>query len=901
MRLIRRIFLLLCLVAACGAVWAAVHARREGFSQSWRNAIASEFESRGYHVEIGKLTLGAFRGLVAEDVRFFQDATRRQEVAYIDDVFLDVDLSRIFDRKRISVNTLDVQEASLSLPLDPTKPNGRRLRVTELSGRIVITESVIEIVKAEASVAGVEVVLKGSLLRPPLEGEGARARKQAQDEASLAERRRQLLGFLREFETFEFTGTRPRAEIEFRGDLEELAMMTARARVSVPAFSKQGQPYRVESLEAALRYDGRESRAEIESLQIRDEKGALDLTGQWSQPGNRLDFSVESTADVAGLATFFWSERKELGEVVFFTPPTIEASGWIDLNALGGSGFPGEIIGEVRAERFVTRGTVFAGASCGFSAEGGRFYLRNLRLDHKTGVAFLNLKHEPGAGDEAVQYQTEIKLDPLVFRPFLNEKGRKFIDAWNFGEKSSIYIAAAGQGPGWDFATWKNRGVIDLRHFRLNGVDFLELETDYESDGATQWFRNATLVREEGRIVAEVAQNDRNEKRWEVKGVVSTVDPVEGARAFNAKLAKALERYRHDRPPTIRLSGVLDGRRQEEVGDEPRRNELKISFSGGGNAEYEFLGETLTLTDPVGELDVSGSRVHLSSLTGGVFGGRIALDFDAKNVRVPGSPFAMRVKIEDVPLERVTRHYGESDAVTGAVDTEFQIVGNTGQVTSFQGEGLARISEGYLFAIPVLGPLSRLISAGRNGNGATGSRNNVVTEASAHFRIEKGVLVSDDIEALATGLRVKAAGTVSLVDQSVDLEAVVNTRGALSSTVLTPVSELLTYSCTGTVREPVWKPKHISNLGKVPATLISELTNIPVEGLKKLGQLGQGLLAIPERAVGAAVEGLTPAEGAPPRARRFPWAGSNAGTAPEPGPPPRKLFPSLRQRTDEAR
>ena len=168
MRLIRRLFLLSCLVATFGLVWAAVYARKEGFTKSWRDAIEREFAQRGYYVDIGKLTLGAFRGLVAEDVRFFQDETRSQEFAVIDDVYLDVDLSRVFSEKQISVNTLDVQEASLSLPLDPTKPDGRRLRVTGLSGRVVITESVIEVVKAEASIVGMDLSIKCTLVRPPL-------------------------------------------------------------------------------------------------------------------------------------------------------------------------------------------------------------------------------------------------------------------------------------------------------------------------------------------------------------------------------------------------------------------------------------------------------------------------------------------------------------------------------------------------------------------------------------------------------------------------------------------------------------------------------------------------------------------------------------------------------------
>ena len=48
--------------------------------------------------------MGAFRGLVAENVRFYQGPERKEETAFIDDVFLDVDLSDIFKRKH---NTSD--------------------------------------------------------------------------------------------------------------------------------------------------------------------------------------------------------------------------------------------------------------------------------------------------------------------------------------------------------------------------------------------------------------------------------------------------------------------------------------------------------------------------------------------------------------------------------------------------------------------------------------------------------------------------------------------------------------------------------------------------------------------------------------------------------------------------
>lgn len=836
MRIIRRLFLFVCIFATCLIVWGAVYARKQGFTNSWRDAIEREFSKRGYYVDIGKLTLGAFRGLVAEDVRLFQDVERSQEIAFLDDVYLDVDLSKILN-KQIDVKTLDVQDASLSLPLEPGKADGERLTVTGLSGRVVITESVIEVLKAEAEIAGWDVFLKGSLLRDMVDQEEVKD-EDGDEDGSIAERQKQILQVLKELGKFEYEDQRPELDLEFRTEISDLSSATASLRVKTGEVRKRGETYKIEALEAKIEYDGLKKSAEIEELALEDTKGTMALDGVWENASNRLVFRMDSTADLAGLAGWF-VEDKALGEIVFFTPPTIAASGFVDFGMKREGDtfqFPGEVIGDFRTGRFVTRGTVFAGLDFGFSLSGEKIYLRDLRLDHKTGVAFLNLKYEPGSEDETLRYQTEIKLDPLVFRPFFDERGRKFIDAWNFGEESTVYIAAVGQGSAWNPSSWANKGVIDLRHFRLNGVDFEEMEADFESDGSLQWFRDVKLIRNEGSITAELAHCDTKTKQWEVKGVVSTVDHVEGARAFSPKLAKAMNSYRYSSPPTVRLHGMLDARRAEEVGNAPRKNKISLTVSGGGTASYDFLGKALQLSNPIGAISIDGSRVHVTEMTGGLFGGSIRLEYDSKNVRSSSKPFDATIQISDMPLEAITKHFNDTDSVKGTLDTTFSLTGNAPSPSSFNGSGSGTISNGNIFAVPVLGPLTRVI-AGRNNS--RGEGNNIVREASASFRITNGVLRTDDLEALAKGLRIRSAGTVSLVDKSVDLEAVVNTRDNLSSTILTPVSELLTYSCSGTISEPVWKPKHISGIAQVPAQVISEMTNIPIEGLKKIGKFGQ--------------------------------------------------------------
>ncbi len=825
MRIIRRLFLTLSILAACLIVWGAVYARKQGFTRSWRDAIEVEFEKRGYYVEIGKLTLGAFRGLVAEDVKLYEDREREQEVAFLDDVYLDVDLSNILNKK-ILVKTLDVQDASLSLPIDPGDPSGSRLELDGLSGRIVITESVIEILKAEAEFEGVVVSVKGTLLR------GA-AEPKERDPDELLQRRMQLMKVANWLRDFEFEDEKPLLNVEFNSAIGDLSSTTARATLHTGRIKKRGYVHSLESLDVVARYNGMENTAVIDRFRIGDRFGEFELTGQWAEETDVLQFDIDSSADLIGLASWF-SSSNLLREVVFFQPPGIKASGEIDLNAIedGKLAFPGKVTGDFRAGRIVTRGTVFSGLDFGFSLSGERIYLRNLRLDHKTGVAFLNLKYEPGNDLDTLLYETEITLDPLVFRPFFSEKGRKFIDAWNFGDRSNVYITAVGKGSSWSPSTWQHKGEIDLRQFRLNGVDFVEMEADVESDGETHWFRDIVLNREEGKIVAELAQCDVSTKQWEVKGVVSTVNPIEGAQAFSPKLARHLTRYRFEETPTIRLSGLLDARLPEEVGSEPRRNFLEMSFAGGGALKYDFLGKTLDLSNPSGDIKIEKSRVNLTRFGAGIFGGSLDVRFDALDVRSAEKPFVGDVKVTGVPLEAITKLYGDVDSSKGNLDARLQFSGGGGTVANLQGTGAARILNGNLFAIPLLGPLSKVVS----GGGRERDRNNVAKEASATFEIVDGIVKTVDLEALTNSFRVKSVGELSLVDKGVDFEAVVNTRDQLSSAILTPVSELLTYSCTGTWKDPVWKPKHISNLGRVPAQLITEMTNAPVEGLKKIGQ-----------------------------------------------------------------
>jgi len=65
---------------------------------------------------------------------------------------------------------------------------------------------------------------------------------------------------------------------------------------------------------------------------------------------------------------------------------------------------------------------------------------------------------------------------------------------------------------------------------------------------------------------------------------------------------------------------------------------------------------------------------------------------------------------------------------------------------------------------------------------------------------------------------------------------VVNVRKGPGKVLMTPVSELLTFTCEGTLREPVWKAKTLSQLTELPGALVRELGGESVKGLQEVGR-----------------------------------------------------------------
>ncbi|MCB1076343.1 MAG: hypothetical protein KDM64_00830, partial [Verrucomicrobiae bacterium] len=714
MRLLRRIFLTLLFLAIAGAIWAGIYAQRRGFSKTWREMVEAEFSNRGYYVDIGRLTLGPFQGLVAEDVRFFNDPQRRRELAFVDNVILDLDLTDVLNRD-LAINTLDVKDAKLTLPITPGRRDSELLKIDGFNARVVVTENQIEVVRAQARLAGVDVSVKGTLFRPPRqvspkEGEATEA-ELAEQKRRLNEIRRRLdvvQQVVKSIEELSFSPQEPpQLEVTFSGDLADLAHLNASARVSASHFHRGAYP--VEQLSISAEFDGSRQRALLKELHLKDEVGDLRLQADWPLEKRSIDFTLESNADLPSLIASLWANPK-LGEVVFFSPPRLEMEGSINPDALRrypptqeeGADWldlPLQATGRIRSERFGSRGAVFDGMEAEFALQGKRTYVRGLRLDHKSGVLFAHFMYDPDRVTDRFRYQTEVKLDPRIFAPFLTtEASKRFLSAWMIGQESSVYLAGIGAGPSLEPATWSSTGVVDLRRFRLNNVPFDRLEAEYEGRVGTHTFRNLSVERPEGSLTAVELRHLAEPRVWEANQVRSHLDPKDLIQAVAPGWASQSDRLQFSHPPEATLTGRIDASGSGE------RDDFEIVFRSEQTARFDFLGRPLPLSRPSGTLRAKDGRWQVTNFESELFGGKVSATFDAESLKT-GSHYDTSLEVDRLAFDELLHLYGNTEqSGGGAWSGLMKFAGKLGEPLSVVGTGQAELRGGDLTAVPLLAP-----------------------------------------------------------------------------------------------------------------------------------------------------------------------------------------------------
>jgi len=797
LRSFAKILLFLCLIFA---VWVGYYAYNEGFTKKWRKLIMQEFDRRGIEAEIGKLTIDPLDGLVARNIRVYSDNTRTSLIASINNITLDIDLVKLL-RKKQFLNSVEFRDTNIFLPIDPNLEKSEIIKITDLKARVRVPGKSIEIENANCLLNGIQINVTGSLIQKNnIDSSFLTKNFGNQDSVKLQKRRALLTTITKELKKINYDYKNPPSiTLKVVANLNEPEKTIANISFYGEDISRKGSSYQINELDIESEYEN--SNLVFKKIDVQDRFGELKGNAQWNMDDSTFPFNFKSSIDITELTKLF-TNSKLLDDLLFIDPPQITAAGNLKFKNTEGNTRPFiKLFGSIECNRMVLKDTLFESGATNFSYNDSKLYLRNLSLEHESGtLSGSYLQNEL----KEFQFDSELKMDPRTFTPFM-DKVPDFVNKLELPNNPAIDVQLKGTGNFNDPKTINTIGTFTVGSCKYNGTPLTAATGKIKSDKETITVSDFRLDREEGYLSGNKAVINTNNGLVNLHQINGKVYPDKAASYFSPEVNQALSKYQFKAPPFITLNGLVDTKNNSQT-------DLVFTFISQSTVNTELYKKRLAIDNPKGTVKINGENLNIAlegEFVGGVFKHIGSIDLGEKEKHYNG-----RIQADNFHFGELVNTFNLKSKTNGIVggDVGFKIPIDEPQ--KWNGEGNISLTQGNVFSIPILGPISPIISSVLLEPKAGYS---VAKSAKATFKTRNGLMNLIDFQALTPSFLLRSNGFINLVDQKINLEAEMNARGHLNL-VGWPLSRLLRYKGTGLLSEPKWEPINFS----IPRGIIAD-------------------------------------------------------------------------------
>jgi len=743
---------------------------KRGFGRQWRYRVVEELRKRGVEANIGRLTLDPFRGLVAKNVRIFDYKNRENILALISEVSLDINYAALIHHEPF-LNALDVRDAQIILPFKTADEKGDKAVLTNLRAHVYFPPEQIYVSQAEGIFCGIRISATGQLIK--------RENYQPSPAVSAEEWQRRLLiaqRVVNELQKFRFPATRPSLQIKFSGDVAELEK--ARVEATLRGDRLQRGSYEMRDFSAAAEWNNQQ--LTIAHCEWSDDMGGFAGRANWNVQGSSASFQTRSSLDLKAFLDAFGLDEP-FASIEFQAPPAVEVSGSVNF---GSDPFSPDIIGHVTFGRFTYKKVPFSDLTADFSWDGERTLVRDLRLRHQTGQIRADLFDAPT--DFRLNIESTIVPDAvrMIAPPELNE----FLRQWEWQRSPAIRLALRGQdhNPG----TWKGDGTVILGRSRFRGIWMNSADTKIHfADGALAC-EDLHVARNEGTGTGSFTY-DFKKHEVRISNIKSSLNPAEVIFWIDPKISNTVVPYKFRRPPSVTANGLYQFR-----GGKNTRLEVKVE--GANGMDYVFLGKTLPFDRISTRLLFINDRLQIIDLRGALLSGTLRGNADvslAKN----DPRYRANISVREINFPLLTDLYYNYKTALGLLNGTYDFTGLGSDPRTMRGRGKVEVTNGDVFAIPIFGPLSGILNRILPGSGYS-----IAHEASADFKVDQGIIHTDDFDADGTLFSMLGHGDVHFLDDELDFNLRLNMKGP--GVLLTPMYKLFEYAGTGSLKKPDWRP-----------------------------------------------------------------------------------------------
>jgi hypothetical protein len=758
--------------------WGGYYVCNHGFSRHWRVRVSQEFRRRGLDLYVHRLTLDPIQGFVAREVRIFDAADPEKVLATIDRVDLDINLTNLL-HGRPFLDAVDLRNANLSLPVNGDDPHSERVTISQLNARIILPPHEWYVSEAEATMYGVRVSARGRLQNP--EAYQPEAETSPSREATSGPR--VVLDVLKLLEQMHYAGAQPRVEIDFGGDLADVRTLYADATVWGERMRRG--PAELIQVYAALAL--REKVIELKQCNVCDRRGEMDVSGSWDMDKGNAALELRSTLDPSNLTRFLKFEDP-LADWHFRTPPEMELSATGTLGATPS----GLVTGHVALGKFAVKETAFTGAGADFSWDGRRWYVRNGWIGNGSGVAAVRALSVPGS----FRAQIQSGLNPNSLRGLLAGPAADALRDWDFQEAPKLALTVTGTSD--DPGDWDTRGSLALGRTRMRGVPLNSANAGVEVKGKIFTYRDFNIQRDEGAATGTFSYDFDKHEAW-LTNIHARLNTTEAAAWIDPGLPRQLAPYRFKAAPEVTLNGFV-----QCANDKGTHLDVRVDAPGG--MDYTFCRRDLSFPRITGDLLFRENEVILKGIEATLCGGAVHGGADIK--LGPDPSYTADAEVRRMDFASLTKLYFNYASSHGLLDGTFNFGGKNDDPWTLYGKGQVEVTDGNVFAIPLLGPFSGILNSIVPGMGY-----NVARDGACGFSVRDGVISTHDFLVKGIGFNMIGDGRLFFLDDRLNFNIRLNAQG-LPGVLLFPVSKLLEYAGTGTIENPDWKPVLLQGEGR---------------------------------------------------------------------------------------
>jgi hypothetical protein len=759
------------LAAIFGIIGGGYYLAKRGFGREWRSRVVEELHKRGVEAYIGRLTLDPFRGLVARNVRIFDYKNRENTLALISEVSLDINYAALIHRQPF-LNAVDVRDAQITFPLRTADGKTDKAQLTDFRAHVYFPPEQIYVSQAEGILCGIRISATGQLIK--------RENYQPSPSISPEEWQRRLLiaqRALNELQKIRFPAAVPSLQIKFSGDIAEIEK--ARVEATLHGDRLQRGSYEMRDLSAAAEWNNRH--LNIAHCEWSDRKGSFAGRADWNWETNTANFEARSSLNLKAFLDAFGLGEPLTG-TEFHSPPLVEISGSV---TFGPNQFRPKIIGHAALGQFTYKKAPFSDLTADFSWDGERTLVRDLRVRHQTGQLRADLFDAPSD----FRLNIESTISPDAVRPLVSVGLNEFLQEWQWQRSPAIRLEIRGTDRNAE--NWHGQGTVALGRSRFRGTWMNSANTRIHFANGALSCEDLHVARDEGTGTGSFTYDfKKNEVR--ISNIKSSLNPAEAIFWIDPKVSKTVAPYKFRRPPNVSADGVYQFR-----GGKNTRLEIKVD--GANGMDYVFLGKTLEFDRVSGRLLFTNDRLQITDIRGALLAGALRGNADISLAR--NDPrYRAGLSVSQINFPLLTDLYYNYKTAQGVLKGTYNFTGLGTDWRTMRGDGKVEVSNGDVFAIPIFGPLSGILNKILPGSGYS-----IARTGTADFKVENGIIHTDDFEAAGALFSMLGHGDIHFLDDKLDFSLRLDMKGP--GVLLTPMYKLFEYAGTGSLKKPDWHPK----------------------------------------------------------------------------------------------